>query len=99
MKNKENTVIWGIIALVAFVVMMFTLGANEAEYLSNKAFFVGFAVQVTVSIYALYRAKAYVWQNAKKRKKNQKERMLKNEHLRNQRNVTRLVISGRERRK
>ena len=69
MKSKENTDIWGIIAIVAFIVMMWTVGANEAEYLSNKAFFVGFAVQVSVWIYSLYRAKAFVWQIEERHKK------------------------------
>lgn len=62
MKNKE-TDIWGFIAIIAFTVMMWTVGANEAGYLSNKAFFVGFAVQVSVWIYSLYRAKAFIWQS------------------------------------
>ncbi len=62
MKNKE-TDIWGFIAIIAFIVMMWTVGANEAEYLSNKAFFIGFTVQVSVWIYALYRAKAFIWQS------------------------------------
>lgn len=65
--KKENTDIWGIIALIAFIVMMWTIGASESGYLSNKAFFIGFAVQVSVWIYALYRAKAFIWQNASKK--------------------------------
>lgn len=62
MKNKE-TDIWGFIAFIAFVVMIWTVGASEAEYLSNKAFSVGFAVQALVWIYSLYRAKAFIWQS------------------------------------
>lgn len=62
MKNKENTDIWGFIAFIAFIVMMFTVGANEAEYITNKPFFIGFAVQALVWIYSLYRAKAFIWQ-------------------------------------
>lgn len=69
MKNKENTDIWGFIAFIAFAVMLFTVGANEAEYLSNKAFFIGFAVQALVWIYSLYRAKAFIWQNANNEEK------------------------------
>lgn len=65
---KENTDMWGIIALVAFVVMMFTIGASESGYLSNKAFFIGFAVQVSVWIYSLYRAKAFIWQAEENKK-------------------------------
>ena len=62
MKSEENNDVWGFIAFIAFIVMMWTLGANEAGYLPNKAFFVGFAVQLSVLIYSLYRAKAFIWQ-------------------------------------
>lgn len=69
MKDKEKNDIWGFIAFIAFAVMMFTVGANEAEYLPNTAFFIAFAVQLSVLVYALYKAKAFIWQNAKKEEK------------------------------
>ena len=67
-KEQENT-IFGSIAFVAIIVMMFTMGLFELEEIPEWGFWICILVQMGVFVYCVYRCRAFIWQKQEKEDK------------------------------